>query len=419
MKIVSVAVLLAALALIILIGPGATAFEKITEAIGDGTLTTNDGSYPMYAYVYYTDMGAVYGLLYSCVLYSCVTAVAGIFIRMKGTYALAVTGCVSGVLLGTFMLLSDAFEGNAAFNEMLCRLSLGEKVNFNAETDAIYALPGKMLVFAVIIIIVSVALAVILRLSALSRVKGYRASGILNLLLIYTLLVLASVYFDIVRNVVLDKVFAHNQISEQTYGILTDYYLNDALFVNQHKVYAVIIAFVLTVVLVRVGVKRKFIKMLVSAPFVIAGIISVVAFLFNTPRLFGYITIDEAVCDRVELVGILALLVLVTDIVIIAVVTAAAFENPKGTKAAADYRTAAGNKEFAGNRGAVDMNTTIAQNEATGRRAQINARLIVVALVYMLISIVAIFSGLVLPIAAVYAVMLVVNLICVFVLNKI
>ena len=102
-------------------------------------------------------------------------------------------------------------------------------------------------------------------------------------------------------------------------------------------------------------------------------------FLFNPPRLFGYISMDEMVCDRIESVGGAAMILFLLDVVILSVITSVAFDISRGV---------------------------------------INKKMLIITSVTMIISSLAIFLGVFIPIMAVYIILIVINLVLLLALNK-
>ena len=105
-RIVSVAVLLAALALIIVFGVRISLFDSICDEIYLGNITDSIGGFPLYCKVYYQGMGVIYKLLFSLILYSSIISVAGIFLRLRGVASLANIGSITSVVTGFFLILS-------------------------------------------------------------------------------------------------------------------------------------------------------------------------------------------------------------------------------------------------------------------------------------------------------------------------
>lgn len=318
-RLVSVAVLLAALALIILFGVRFNVFTQLSDRIADGTITTADGGFPLYASLYYRGMGAIYNLLFSLLIYSSVVSIAGIFLKIKGTHALAACASITGIVTGVFLVLSKCFENNSLLNRLFARIYLGESINYVKADNAVGAMPVRVVVFGILLIVIGCLARIMVKTSLIGRMKIYKASGAAWLILL--LPVAYGLYIDLVRSRVMEWAFSHNTVSQQIYGIFDDYYLKNIFFISLDKICVVLIAVVITLVLSKAGFKKKLIKHITAIAVGVLSAIGVIIFLANPPRLFGYITVDESVCDMVESVGIVAVLVILLDIIVTGLLT--------------------------------------------------------------------------------------------------
>lgn len=376
-RLVSVAVLLAALALIILFGVRFNVFTQLSDRIADGTITTADGGFPLYASLYYRGMGAVYNILFSLLIYSAVVSIAGIFLKIKGTPSLAACASITGIITGVFLVLSKCFENNSLLNRLFARIYLGESINYVKADNAVGAIPVRVVVFGILLIIIGCLARIMVKTSLIGRMKIYKTSGASWLILL--LPVIYGLYIDLVRSRVMEWAFSHNTVSQQIYGIFDDYYLKDIFFISLDKICVVLIATVITLVLSKAGFKKKLIKHITAIAVGFLSAIGVIIFLSNPPRLFGYITVDENVCDIVESAGIAAVLVILLDIIVTGLLTSLCLD--------------------------------------TSNRISYKKILIIISC-SMIISIAVIIAGISIPVMAVYISLLVINVVALIALGK-
>lgn len=376
-RLVSVAVLLAALALIILFGVRFNVFTQLSDKIADGTITTSAGGFPLYASLYYRGMGAVYNILFSLLIYSAVVSIAGIFLKIKGTPALSACASITGIITGVFLMISKCFENNSLLNRLFARIYLGESINYIKADNAVGVIPVRVVVFGILLIVVGCLARIMVKTSLIGRMKIYKSSGASWIILI--LPVVYGLYIDLIRSRVIEWAFSHNTVSGQIYGIFDDYYLKDIFFISTDKICTVLIAAVITLVLSRIGFKKKLIKYITAIAVGVLSAIGIIVFLANPPRLFGYITTNESVCDIVESVGIVAVLVMLLDIMVTGVLTSLCLD--------------------------------------TSNRISYKKILIIISC-SMIISIAVMIAGMVLPVMAVYISLLVINLFTLIALFK-
>jgi hypothetical protein len=180
----------------------------------------------------------------------------------------------------------------------------------------------------------------------------------------------SALYVDIVRDRLMDFAFSHIQLSGQIYGILDEYYLKNIFFISGEKMYGVVGFAIVVTLLYKIGIKKKLVQLALPALAGVLSLIGMVIFLINPPGLLGYVTLDEAVCDKVEAVGTVAMLVMLTDMMFIMALLA------------------------------LCLDTSIKVS---------NIRILIITGISVIISIVAVLLGAVLPIMVVYILLLVIN----------
>jgi hypothetical protein len=365
-RLVCVGVLLAAIALIALFGVRSDLFTSISENITLGSITNAAGGYPSYMAQYYSALGVAFGVLFPLFVYASVLAVIGIFLKVKGSPALALVSGILGIVMGVFLVLSKLFEKNAGIN----RLFFASWGKYTKAVDSVSAIPVRVVVCGVLLIVLSAALLFMLKQSMLSKAKMYSSSDRLIWVGFLVPVIYSALYVDIVRDRLMDFAFSHIQLSGQIYGILDEYYLKNIFFISGEKMYGVVGFAIVVTLLYKIGIKKKLVQLALPALAGVLSLIGMVIFLINPPGLLGYVTLDEAVCDKVEAVGTVAMLVMLTDMMFIMALLA------------------------------LCLDTSIKVS---------NIRILIITGISVIISIVAVLLGAVLPIMVVYILLLVIN----------
>jgi hypothetical protein len=365
-RLVCVGVLLAAIALIALFGVRSDLFTSISENITLGSITNAAGGYPSYMAQYYSALGVAFGVLFPLFVYASVLAVIGIFLKVKGSPALALVSGILGIVMGVFLVLSKLFEKNAGIN----RLFFASWGKYTKAVDSVSAIPVRVVVCGVLLIALSAALLFMLKQSMLSKAKMYSSSDRLIWVGFLVPVIYSALYVDIVRDRLMDFAFSHIQLSGQIYGILDEYYLKNIFFISGEKMYGVVGFAIVVTLLYKIGIKKKLVQLALPALAGVLSLIGMVIFLINPPGLLGYVTLDEAVCDKVEAVGTVAMLVMLTDMMFIMALLA------------------------------LCLDTSIKVS---------NIRILIITGISVIISIVAVLLGAVLPIMVVYILLLVIN----------
>jgi hypothetical protein len=295
-----------------------------------------------------------------------VLAVIGIFLKVKGSPALALVSGILGIVMGVFLVLSKLFEKNAGIN----RLFFASWGKYTKAVDSVSAIPVRVVVCGVLLIVLSAALLFMLKKSMLSKAKMYSSSDRLIWVGFLVPVIYSALYVDIVRDRLMDFAFSHIQLSGQIYGILDEYYLKNIFFISGEKMYGVVGFAIVVTLLYKIGIKKKLVQLALPALAGVLSLIGMVIFLINPPGLLGYVTLDEAVCDKVEAVGTVAMLVMLTDMMFIMALLA------------------------------LCLDTSIKVS---------NIRILIITGISVIISIVAVLLGAVLPIMVVYILLLVIN----------
>jgi hypothetical protein len=369
-RLVCVGVLLAAIALTALFGVQSNMFTTISENITLGSITNAEGSYPLYTAQYYSALGVAFGVLFPLLVYASVLAVIGIFLKVKGSPALAIVSAVLGIVMGVFLVLSKLFEKNSGINKLFSKIYLGSWGKYTKSVDGVSAIPVRAVVCGVLLIAFSIALLVMLKKSMLSKAKMYSSSDRLIWVGFLVPVIYSALYVDIVRDRLMDFAFSHIQLSGQIYGILDEYYLKNIFFISGEKMYGVVGFAIVVTLLYKIGIKKRLVQLVLPALAGVLSLIGMIIFLINPPGLLGYVTLDEAVCDKVESVGTAAMLVMLTDMMFIMALLV------------------------------LCLDTSIKVS---------NIRILIITAVSVIISVAAVLLGAVLPIMVVYILLLVIN----------
>lgn len=377
-RIVSVAVLIVALALIIILGVRYDVFDSVIYSITNGNVVTSDGSFPLYASVYYSGMNTIYTILFALLMYSVITS-SGILFKLKGSPVFAVSAAILGIITGVFLLLSKILEDNIPVHRLFAYIYLRESTVDIKTEDMLELIPVRVAIFGVLLIIACAVLLVMIKKSLLCNMKKYKASDLLSYITLALPIVFGTVYIDNIRRVLMQTIFSNNATSEQIYSILSDYYLDDMFFISSDALLVIILSEIIALVLYNIGIKKKFVKYVVLFVSALLSLTGVILFYINPPRLFGYLTLDEAVCDTIEITGAVAVAVMVTDILLLAVLTSVC----------------------------MDMSKKISHK-----------KILIITAVSMIISIISVCAGVFIPITALYIIILAVNIITLIALLK-
>ncbi len=314
-KIVSVATLLAALALILIIFLRGDLMSGVVTDIN----STKEGfeTASIYDVYYYTGWNVIYGVIYSVALFTTVLAPVALMLRFNGAALLAGCAAISDIVLSIIVLLVKILGTNKAVHRFMAGLYLDETGAVESFGDYLGILP---LICGSLLLIGSVVVLIILHRSKLHKIKLYNNDGPRELVRMIIPVLYGSIVLETVRptittalcekaggmSVVVDTFVKHFFTGSKAWGFNVPY------------VWFAIVTALAVVVANRYFKKAK--NKVVPGLLMVLGllyIIRCIIYVMNPPRLFGYLTLDEAVCDATELAYPLYMVVVVTDILLV------------------------------------------------------------------------------------------------------
>lgn len=329
-NILTAAGILAVLALLLVFGTGTNLYgniiSKINSASGDGLLNAN-----IYDICYYKGFGVIYGIAFSIALFATAVSAAALFLRKNGAVKLACIASAADALTSVIVLISAAFEGSVGIHRFMAGFYLKDVATDFEITKALGIIP---VIMAVIIFILSAALFVFLKMTGTGRLKVYNSGGV-NVCRLLLPVMYGSIVLEVIREILINAVCDRAggmKMTVQTY--LKDYYFVKALDFNLPYVWFTVLLVLAVMIFCDImqrgkssgtadeitpirgtgktadgevqknrnvknfGVRR--VMTIAALAEILALIIRAIIYFANPPRLFGYLTLDEAVCDAVE-----------------------------------------------------------------------------------------------------------------------
>ncbi len=343
-NILTAAGILAVLVLLLVFGTGTNLYGsivgKINSASGDVFSNAN-----IYDICYYKGFGVIYGIAFSAALFSTAISAASLFLRKNGAVRLAGIAAAADAVTALIVLISAVFEGNVGAHRFVAGFYLKDVAS---DFEITKALGTVSVVMAVIILILSVALLVYLKIAGIGRLKVYNSGGF-NVCRLLVPVMYGSIVFEVIRAILINAVCDRAggmKMTVQTY--LKDYYFVKALDFNLPYMWFAAVLVLAAMIFSEtapksrmsetssmsktadVGVqKNKSAKnfvlqrviITVASTEILALIIRAIIYFANPPRLFGYLTLDEAVCDAVEAAYPAYIIAYLLDVLLLLVLT--------------------------------------------------------------------------------------------------
>lgn len=353
-NILTAAGILAVLTLLLVFGTRTNLYgniiSKINSASGDGLLNAN-----IYDICYYKGFGVIYGIAFSVALFATAISAAALFLRKNGAVKLACIASAADALTAVIVLISAAFEGSVGVHRFMAGFYLKDVAADFEMTKALGIIP---VIMAVIIFILSAALFVSLKIAGIGRLKVYNSGGV-NVCRLLLPVMYGSIVFEVIRDILINAVCdmaGGMKMTVQTY--LKDYYFVKVLDFNLPYVWFIVVLVLAVIIFCGLmprsmgngktdeimpirgtgkiadgevqkngstnnfGTQRvRRVITITALAEILALIIRAIIYFANPPRLFGYLTLDEAVCDAVEAAYPAYIIMYVLDVLMLLVVT--------------------------------------------------------------------------------------------------
>lgn len=316
-NIVSVAGILAALAVILVVFVNGQLFTGIVDDINHAT----DGYYinaTVYDVCYYKAFDMIYGIVYSISLFATVMSLCALLFKYSYAVRLVECACVSDILLALIVIAAKMLDKSSLLRKAVAKLYLVETGSVDIYGDYMGRLAP---VCSVIILFLAIAGLLIVYKGRLRKVKYYGNTAAMDVVKLLLPVLFGAVVIQTLKPVLLsiqaDAIGGNVMVAET---FLMDYFMADDILFNLPLVGYVLVYAVGEALVRRYAVRFK----RYWFPALLAGIVAVYGTaiavnVLNPPRLFGYLTLDEAVCDATESAYVLYMLIYVAEVLMMVI----------------------------------------------------------------------------------------------------
>lgn len=316
-RITSAAVLLAALALILLLGAGSGLFQHYIDMINNNEYSHMAGS--AYNAAFFNGANTIYTFLFDLTLYTTIIGAIGLLLKLKGVSSIALCGAISSVVTGIYIVLVYILENNVLLHKAASYIYLNEAGNY-ANGDRILHI--KVVIMGIVLIVIGILAILIIKSSNVKKMYSYNSSykhtGLIAMLPVFY----GCIFMEIVKNILLKSVTNIQEQDGQVYTILTEHYFDGMPLFHIKLIGVVLISAVMIVFVNRFIRKFRIDKTIIGIVFGLAYIVQIVFIMINPPRLFGYLSFDEHICDMVDASNMVYMIMYALDVVFVSILTA-------------------------------------------------------------------------------------------------
>lgn len=321
-RIMSVIAASAVMALLLIFCAGSGLFQNIINDMNNNAVDLSSTEFSIYNLYFYKGLNTIYRVLYSVTLFGLILTAAAMFVKLKGAGIYALMSSMMAVVTGVYIVFCNIFESSVGLHRFIVGFYL-------KETGTIQ--PAHMLGFSwitgVLLIIVGTLSLFMVKSGRLDKMKAYGGNSVAYLGVMIPV-VFGSLFFELIRELVISGVCnGADSYMQSAYVCVKDYYFADAWFFDWPYVICLIFTALGVIFLKKAGFllsAKKYSSWLIPLIFTAAGIIRSVVYYLNAPPLFGYLTMDEKLCDLIEgaypaymIVSILDMVFLMTALVLL------------------------------------------------------------------------------------------------------
>lgn len=329
--------MLVILSFLLLFGLGAGLYQNIVKAVhsagGTGFLGAN-----IYDVYYYKCFDLLYRIFYSVSLSASVLAALSLLCRKNGALWLAKLAFAAQAVTAVYVLISCILEDSVTAH----RIAAGLYIQDIAASFEVTKMLGRLpLIASVILLVAALGGFVFIRLSVPETLKIYAGGG-WNVRSLLIPVLYGSIFMETVRPLATELVCAGaDSVTRVVYDYIKDYYFAQIWDFGFPYVWFLLIFCVGRLVAERKGTGKNTAKMTVGSARISYGIaagillllvIRAVLYFVNPPRLFGYLTLDEAVCDAVEAAYPAYIVMFIADVVLLLAMLFCLFGKPSKEK---------------------------------------------------------------------------------------
>lgn len=327
-RILSVVAVLAAMTLVLILGAGNGMFQHIINNINNNVVDMSTSDASIYNLYYYKGLNTIYLILFSVSLFSAIIAIISILTRFPAAVIAAKTAAISMFVTGIYLLFARIMEGSVGLHRFIAGFYM-DQVSKNVETAQ---LMGKVPVSGILLVILSILCFLLIQSSGINRIKSYRFEKPLSALAIYLPVLFGSIFLEFLREVLItERCDKFGGTTHMVSVFIGDYFFADAWMFNWDYVWFIMIV-VAVLILLRGKINRA-LTLLITAgiPFVVLTFRSIL-YLMNPPKMFGYLTFDEEICNATELAFRLYMLRFILDVLVLTYVCASLLLKRSGVK---------------------------------------------------------------------------------------
>lgn len=316
---ISAAGLLGLLAFVLVFGAGGGLFTGIVNDMNHNIIDVSDAGASIYNLFFYKGLGVPYLVFFSVSLFATVTAGVSVLTRFGSAAALSKAACISDMITGFYILLTVLLEKNQGLHRFIAGFYMDD---VSGEIQTARLIGGWAAAAGVLLILLGVVCLLVLRFSGMEALKNQQGEKWPGSWVLFAPALYGSLFLEIGRDVLMGgRIHSMGGNAVQAYTYVKDYYFADAWGLNLPYVWYVAAAAVIFILLRAAFAKNKMIPLLITGGTGLLLAARYLIYLWNPPRLFGYLTLDEAVCDVTESLYPMALLLFILDILFLVSVT--------------------------------------------------------------------------------------------------
>ena len=276
-------------------------FQNILNKMNSNVYAGQSLDTSIYNYYYYAGLGNIYKIIFPVTILLLAAASVAVYKKVSMAGRIAVAANICSLITGIYLLIAKIGEGSDKIIRFVNSFYMDKSEI--GQIEKIHLMSRIPIAYILIIILSLLGLAMV-KSSTINHIKIYYEKNMTNNAVIYIFPALSGfIVLEIIRNLVISRLVtaSMDENLRTVAAYINDYYIGSKFFFSWSWLILFTIVTCVAILLKSINTLSMKSRMMIeiAVPSVIVIIASFIYWM-NPPALFGYLTIDNTICDMTE-----------------------------------------------------------------------------------------------------------------------
>lgn len=276
-------------------------FQNILNKMNSNVYAGQSLDTSIYNYYYYAGLGNIYKIIFPVTILLLAAASVAVYKKVSMAGRIAVAANICSLITGIYLLIAKIGEGSDEIIRFVNSFYMDKSEI--GQIEKIHLMSRIPIAYILIIILSLLGLAMV-KSSTINHIKIYNEKNMTNNAVIYIFPALSGfIVLEIIRNLVISRLVtaSMDENLRTVAAYINDYYIGSKFFFSWSWLILFTIVTCVAILLKSINTLSMKSRMMIeiAVPSVIVIIASFIYWM-NPPALFGYLTIDNTICDMTE-----------------------------------------------------------------------------------------------------------------------